>query len=351
MHSPVLYTSTAPHAGPRSGTGEPARDDTLPQVTAALTATALAAGIVAQARRRRRVLAGRAGEERFQTRAGNELALRRRGTAATAVRSSSSSTACCAARTSGTGRRRRSPGAARSSRTRGRATARAITQAGAHGRWTTQWPTSSTSSGTSRAKRAGCARQPLRRRLDRAAGSRHGARSRRRRRARRLEPPAEIQRSTRQAKGQEAITQNLMLMGPSLTLGLGPLLEPPDWLGLIPASERGPLMDQYRDPRLWRAGCANGARCPRASRRSRTATCRGCTARSSRSPPSTPRCSTRSRRICTASSRTSDPPAGTSSWSGPTTSGSCSRAWPPRRSPATSASCSTASRGTRGGTR
>ena len=63
-----------------------------------------------------------------------------------------------------------------------------------------------------------------------------------------------MQRSTRQAQGQEVLSSSLSLMPISLSLGLGALLERPDWLDSLPEEVRRLALAQYRDPRLWAAG-------------------------------------------------------------------------------------------------
>lgn len=66
--------------------------------------------------------------------------------------------------------------------------------------------------------------------------------------------PAEMERSSRQGKGQEALSASLRLMPASLHLGLGALLERPDWVDQLPADLQPGALAQYRDPRLWSAG-------------------------------------------------------------------------------------------------
>jgi pimeloyl-ACP methyl ester carboxylesterase len=256
LHPAILFATDARRRRSMkiSGREEPARDDTVPQATALLGVAGVAGGLISQARRRTRVLAGREGEERLRTSAGNELAF---------VRS---------------GRRDDGPVVifehgllsspefwhwteqALADRCEVVSYARAGYSSSRYGKARTGWAIDAGvddllelarhvgdgravvlaghSLGGWIALRA-AAQAP-----DRVAGvvlvdSSH---------------PAELQRSTRQAKGQEAITQNLMLMGPSLALGLGPLLEKPEWIVHFPPELHKPILDQYRDPRMWTAG-------------------------------------------------------------------------------------------------
>jgi pimeloyl-ACP methyl ester carboxylesterase len=66
--------------------------------------------------------------------------------------------------------------------------------------------------------------------------------------------PGELQRSSRQAQGQEVLTRSLSLMPISLSLGLGALLARPEWVDAMPESARRTALAEYRDPRLWAAG-------------------------------------------------------------------------------------------------
>jgi pimeloyl-ACP methyl ester carboxylesterase len=64
--------------------------------------------------------------------------------------------------------------------------------------------------------------------------------------------PGELERSSRQAKSREFLTDSLVLMPASLELGLGALLAPPGWIATLPESVRELAMAQYRDPQVWR---------------------------------------------------------------------------------------------------
>lgn len=66
--------------------------------------------------------------------------------------------------------------------------------------------------------------------------------------------PAELQRSTQQASGAEAMTNRLTIVSASLRLGLGSLLPRPDWIDELPEPVRPLAIAQYRDPRMWEAG-------------------------------------------------------------------------------------------------
>ncbi|MCF1592913.1 alpha/beta fold hydrolase [Streptomyces muensis] len=66
--------------------------------------------------------------------------------------------------------------------------------------------------------------------------------------------PAELQRSSRQAQGQKALSDSLALLTASLKLGLGALLTHPTWVDRLPEEVRELSEAQYRDPGLWAAG-------------------------------------------------------------------------------------------------
>jgi pimeloyl-ACP methyl ester carboxylesterase len=65
--------------------------------------------------------------------------------------------------------------------------------------------------------------------------------------------PDELRRSQRQARGAEGLTAAFPLMLRSLDLGLGMLLEVPDWVKALPIDARRTALAKYRDSRLWRA--------------------------------------------------------------------------------------------------
>ncbi|MGW3651215.1 alpha/beta fold hydrolase [Streptomyces sp. NPDC000878] len=66
--------------------------------------------------------------------------------------------------------------------------------------------------------------------------------------------PAELQRSSRQARGQEMFSNSLSVMTTSLKLGMGALLSHPAWVDRLPEEVRGLLVAHYRDSRMWAAG-------------------------------------------------------------------------------------------------
>lgn len=65
--------------------------------------------------------------------------------------------------------------------------------------------------------------------------------------------PEELRRSERQSLGAESLTKTFPLMCASLELGLGFLLDTPDWAVNLPAAARRTVLAQYRDSRLWKA--------------------------------------------------------------------------------------------------
>lgn len=255
MHPAVIYASDRRQREDEGRRAEPVRDDTVPRVTALMGAAAFAGGLVTQARRRAQVVAGAPGEERLTTRAGNELAYVRAGAGgadrpvvvlehgllsspdfwhwiAGSLAERCEVVTYARAGYAASRYRRGTPGW-----TIGAAVDDLLDLA-RHVAGDRRVVLGGHSLGGWIAIRAAGAAPDLVRGVA-LVDSSH---------------PAELQRSSRQAKGQEAITQNLMLMGPSLALGLGQLLETPDWLSLFPAERRGRIMNQYRDPRLWTAG-------------------------------------------------------------------------------------------------
>ncbi|MFI9105452.1 alpha/beta fold hydrolase [Streptomyces fildesensis] len=66
--------------------------------------------------------------------------------------------------------------------------------------------------------------------------------------------PAELQRSSRQAQGQKALSDSLSLVTVSLKLGLGALLTHPAWADRLPQEVRQLSAAHYRDPGMWEAG-------------------------------------------------------------------------------------------------
>lgn len=66
--------------------------------------------------------------------------------------------------------------------------------------------------------------------------------------------PAELQRSSRQAQGEQALTSSVVLMPASLRLGFGALLKRPDWVDRLPPPAQPRALAHFRDPRMWAAG-------------------------------------------------------------------------------------------------
>lgn len=66
--------------------------------------------------------------------------------------------------------------------------------------------------------------------------------------------PDELRRSPGQAKGSEGLTTAFPMMAASLELGLGALLEIPEWVNALPEPARATALAQYRDPRHWHTG-------------------------------------------------------------------------------------------------
>lgn len=78
--------------------------------------------------------------------------------------------------------------------------------------------------------------------------------------------PEELRRSERQSLGAEALTKTFPLMCASLELGLGFLLDAPEWALNLPAGARRTVLAQYRDSRLWKASRREWAATVRAFR-------------------------------------------------------------------------------------
>ena len=253
MHPAIRYAA-APVERRVDGRVVQRRDDTLPATCAGLVAVALAGALVAQARRRSIVLAGQGDEERFATRAGNVLTFRRAGPddgrspvlvlepallstaehwhwilgrVARDVHVVSYSRAGYGASLYG----RRGPFRLEAAvddlleLLEHVAPGRDVVLAGhSLGGWLAV---------------LGAARAPQRVRGVCLIDSSH---------------PAEMQRSSRQGQGQQMLSDSLVLIPTSLSLGLGVLLDRPEWADRLPAAVRRLALAQYRDPRLWRAG-------------------------------------------------------------------------------------------------
>lgn len=65
--------------------------------------------------------------------------------------------------------------------------------------------------------------------------------------------PGQIKRSTRQRRGAQRLSVDIDLLGPSLRLGLGNLLERPEWMDKLPGEVQDIALAQYRDHGMWRA--------------------------------------------------------------------------------------------------
>lgn len=252
MHPAVLYA-----AGPRErrdGRGRVVarRDDTLPRVCGGLVGSGLGFALLAEGQRRTVVLAGRGDEQTIVTSAGNTLALRRLGPAA------------------------ESPlivleGGLLSTAEHWEWIARALKQ-----RFSTV-TYSRAGYGPSRhaggAFRLESAVRDLAELVERVADGRpvvlvgHSLGGYLALRAAvqlgqrvvgvgllESSHPGELQRSARQAQGQEVLTSSLALMPLSLRAGLGVLLRRPDWVDAMPEEVRALAGAQYRDPRLWASG-------------------------------------------------------------------------------------------------
>lgn len=246
MHPAVLYC-----AGPRERDGD-RRDDTLPQVCAAMIAAGLATTIAGQARRRSVVLRGRGDEHTFSASSGNALAYRRTGPESEPVV----------------------------------VLENGLLSTAEHWEWIARalaerYPTVTYNrAGYGPSRYAGNGGYRLDTAVDDLAElTRHVSGGRRTvlvghslggliaLRAAAAAPdvvsavtlldsshPGELQRSSRQAQGQQVFTRSLSLMPTSLSLGLGALLKRPDWVESLPEDVRELVLAEYRDPRLWAAG-------------------------------------------------------------------------------------------------
>lgn len=255
MHPAILYT-----IGPRERQGPGGterRDDTLPAVAACLAATALTAGVAAQARRRRVVQRGRDGDRSMTTSSGNTLTYRVSGPDP------------CE-------RGDRRPIVVFES---------GLATSAEHWTWIADALAPEVTAVTYH--RAGYASSTYRQGpgftldhaardlvelVDHVAGDRPvvlaghslGGYLALRAAPRMHAPiqgvalldsshPGELQRSSQQAEGQRILGDSLDLMPASLAVGLGPLLERPDWLDQLPEEVRPLALAQYRDTHMWAA--------------------------------------------------------------------------------------------------
>ncbi|MGH8929678.1 MAG: alpha/beta fold hydrolase [Egibacteraceae bacterium] len=254
MYPAVLYVS-----GPRDRIGldrkvVERRDDTLPTLCAALMAASLSVGLLAQARRRQVVLGGRDGERSMTTGAGNTLSFRRTGPmdGAAPVIVLESGLVATAEHWEWIvlGLSRRFPTVTYQRAGNGRSSYAPrkdyrldvavgdLVDLVKHVGIDRPVVLVGHSLGGYLALQA-AARLPGHVRGVGLVDSSH---------------PGELQRSSRQAQGQQALTSSLALIPTSLRLGLGLLLKRPDWVDRLPAQIRDLTLAQYRDPRMWLAG-------------------------------------------------------------------------------------------------
>jgi pimeloyl-ACP methyl ester carboxylesterase len=254
LHPAVLYVSDARPRRELDGTLSAPRDDTLPRMSAAMLALALAAGVITQARRRQAVLRGLGDEERFVTSSGNDLALRRHGRAdadgpvvvlehamLSAGEFWSWTADKLAERHSVVSYSRAGYSSSLYAPRDGYRLDRAVKdllELARHVGGERGVVLVGHSLGGWIATRAAQAAPELVRGLV-LVDSSH---------------PDELERSSRQGQGMQAVTHNLQLMAPSLGLGLGALLERPSWIDRIPERMQANALAQYRDGRLWTAG-------------------------------------------------------------------------------------------------
>lgn len=65
--------------------------------------------------------------------------------------------------------------------------------------------------------------------------------------------PGQLLRSKAQIKGAEKLGFHLSLMPESTRLGLGGLLDVPNWVSFLPEHQQGLCRDQFRDWKMWKA--------------------------------------------------------------------------------------------------
>jgi pimeloyl-ACP methyl ester carboxylesterase len=252
MHPAVLYATGPRELTDRRGRVVERRDDTLPEVFAGMAASALAAGLLGQAHRRSVVLAGHGDERTFRTSAGNSLAYRVRGPGngpLIVLECGLLSTAehwewiaqALSERFGTVTYSRAGYGPSRYGADDGYRldiAVRDLVELVGHVGNGRPVIVAGHSLGGYLALRAAAEAPGLVRGVG-LVDSSH---------------PGELQRSSRQAQGQEVLTGSLALMPASLSLGLGLLLKRPEWVDALPEPVRGVALAQYRDPRLWAAG-------------------------------------------------------------------------------------------------